>query len=251
MKRPAVHPCAWLFGVLLLALSFAQQACAAYAWLDSRPSNPVYWNSADDACRLGEAQRYLDENNLSNNANYRYDTVSAQQYTDTDSQCTYIISQRIFGLWLPIATPQVDDYRVGAPDLCFNGMILDANGRCQPKNAAFPSCPNNGSNPINGATANKYEYQQDYIGAGPFPLSFERHYNSVTLITGPLGANWRGSYERTLSISLDGSTVTEFRPAWMLLSVCDFGFHRRGLGGHNRPVDTAGERQLDLAHRPK
>jgi len=58
----------------------------------------------------------------------------------------------------------------------------------------------NGSNPINGATGNKYQLESDYTGAGHFPLVFNRHYNSYTPESASLGRNWRHTYERSVVI---------------------------------------------------
>lgn len=47
-----------------------------------------------------------------------------------------------------------------------------------PKNAGG-SCQNQVGNPINAGTGNKYQVETDYIGAGVFPLTLKRTYNSV------------------------------------------------------------------------
>jgi len=60
----------------------------------------------------------------------------------------------------------------------------------------------NGSNPVNGATGNKYQPETDYTGAGPFPLSFIRHYNSGSPAIGSLGINWRSSYDRSVDATV-------------------------------------------------
>lgn len=49
-------------------------------------------------------------------------------------------------------------------------------------------CPANGSNPINTFTGNKYQKEIDYVGDGPFPLTFIRHYNSQGAVL------WTDSY---------------------------------------------------------
>ena len=49
-------------------------------------------------------------------------------------------------------------------------------------------------NPIYPATGNKSQVDNDYAGAGDFPLVFTRTYNS----SAALGAGWRNSYERTI-----------------------------------------------------
>lgn len=66
----------------------------------------------------------------------------------------------------------------------------------------------NGSNPINGATGNKFQQETDYVGAGAFPLRLDRFYNSESSIFGVAGTNysgnfglrWSSSYERSIKL---------------------------------------------------
>lgn len=58
-----------------------------------------------------------------------------------------------------------------------------------------------GTNPINSATGNKYQVETDYVGVGPFPLVFQRHYNSYVGTTPSFGKRWRHSYDRELVIN--------------------------------------------------
>jgi hypothetical protein len=52
-------------------------------------------------------------------------------------------------------------------------------------------------NPCNVATGNKYEVETDFVGTGPFPLIFERHYNSSNGVElAQLGGQWRHTYDR-------------------------------------------------------
>lgn len=70
-------------------------------------------------------------------------------------------------------------------------------------------CPNGactrGSNPINSAGGNKYESATDYSGAGPFPLTITRAYNSsdanAALAPEGLGFGWRAGFAERLLIS--------------------------------------------------
>lgn len=79
-----------------------------------------------------------------------------------------------------------------------------------PKNLGPPDfCPI--GNPINQATGNKYQIESDYIGSGPFPLIWQRTYNGDTQVkAASLGANWRGTYDRSVSVS--STTATVYRP---------------------------------------
>jgi RHS repeat-associated protein len=58
------------------------------------------------------------------------------------------------------------------------------------------TCVGNPCDPLSG---NKFETETDYTGTGPFPLVFQRHYNSLgynplTEATGRVGGGWRASY---------------------------------------------------------
>ena len=79
-----------------------------------------------------------------------------------------------------------------------------------PKNLGQPDfCPI--GNPINQATGNKYQIEPDYLGTGPFPLVWQRTYNGDAQVkAASLGANWRGTYDRSLSAQT--TTATVYRP---------------------------------------
>jgi len=55
-----------------------------------------------------------------------------------------------------------------------------------------PCCGRCGD-PIDPASGNNYVSQVDYVGSGPFPLRFERYYNSYVA---PLRDQWTNSYSR-------------------------------------------------------
>ncbi len=72
-------------------------------------------------------------------------------------------------------------------------------------------CPRgNVGNPVNAGTGNKYLVETDYAGAGAFPLTFTRTFNSARPKTGSIGPGWRGAYDRELS---SFSTGTSFQTA--------------------------------------
>ena len=50
------------------------------------------------------------------------------------------------------------------------------------------------------STGNEYQRELDYSGPGPFPLLFERHYNSAAVTSGRVGTLWLHTYERTLQV---------------------------------------------------
>jgi len=68
------------------------------------------------------------------------------------------------------------------------------------KNAGPPlAC--NGSNPVNGATGNKYQAETDYTGTGSLPLAFTRYYNSAYNNRRTVGWHWGHNYDRQLAFS--------------------------------------------------
>jgi RHS repeat-associated protein len=81
------------------------------------------------------------------------------------------------------------------------------------KNAGRPK-DENCSNPVNGATGNKYQEEVDYTAAAGVPLEFRRHYNASFVQPRALGRGWRHSYDRQFAASgtAVGSTVSIIRP---------------------------------------
>ena len=72
-------------------------------------------------------------------------------------------------------------------------------------------------NPINQATGNKYQVETDYVGSGPYPLYFQRFYNSSELLgSGSLPNNWRSTFDGSVyksSTYIHGTTsALVYRP---------------------------------------
>jgi len=77
-------------------------------------------------------------------------------------------------------------------------------------------------NPIHVGTGNKFQREVDYLGAGVFPLRFERFYNSDAGVESRrIGAQWRHSYDRTLRDH--GANVTLHRADGKALYFWDVG----------------------------
>lgn len=82
-----------------------------------------------------------------------------------------------------------------------------------PKKNNGCSCGHQVGDPINFATGNEYEDQEDYSVVGT--LQFHRYYNSsASIATTHIGANWRDTYDRRIEYLADGanSIATVFRP---------------------------------------
>jgi RHS repeat-associated protein len=103
------------------------------------------------------------------------------------------------------------------------------NKYCMPPNPPpvpiYPTGPNcktcgeNGTNPINtGWYGNKHQRETDYVGEGPFPLRFERFYNSWQQAIPGLDPNnlqagaWRHSYSRTIAQTTLKNSETDTNP---------------------------------------
>jgi YD repeat-containing protein len=75
-------------------------------------------------------------------------------------------------------------------------------------------CGTDKGNPVNMATGNKFQQETDYHDEGPFPLEFTRTYNRRVPANVSLGAKWRHTYERWITVSSSGglTTATVYRP---------------------------------------
>ena len=82
--------------------------------------------------------------------------------------------------------------------------------RAEGKNAGAPCAGECVGDPVNAATGNHYELATDYVGAGVFPLRFDRHYNSsLGARSRRAGWRWNHTYER--SVVEDGTSAAVLR----------------------------------------
>ncbi|WP_460501627.1 DUF6531 domain-containing protein, partial [Dyella jejuensis] len=98
-----------------------------------------------------------------------------------------------------------------------NGADCDGGeggGSCQTQNGAVqaPVAPDMAGDPINAATGNKYEQEEDFSDVQW--LVFRRFYNSSSSVdSGSVGANWRSSFDRSLNIiGSPATTIVLNRP---------------------------------------
>jgi RHS repeat-associated protein len=74
-----------------------------------------------------------------------------------------------------------------------------------------PTCSNcSVGNPIDLVTGQKYQRESDYIGAGSFPLAWERHYRAGV---------WQTSYSRHLVATIVSAPTAAHTIAYMILQV--------------------------------
>ena len=108
-------------------------------------------------------------------------------------------------------------FQVSGSILGFDYCHLSPTTPTPNKNVGPPRCEmSGGTNPINIGTGNKYESQLDYTGNGPFPLIFERYYNSdLAAVGGPQLSNWRHTYDRSIVVNApvaSATSVSAMRP---------------------------------------
>jgi len=102
---------------------------------------------------------------------------------------------------------------VGAAGFCTEGFTLVgalclANGGPDPDKGNGGPCPPCG-NPVGPANGNKFERELDYTGSGPFPLRWERTYNSIRVLKpGSMGLRWLANYDSYVAVSTGGGITT-------------------------------------------
>lgn len=108
------------------------------------------------------------------------------------------------GLRVGIWTVPAMEVRAAGP-ICperysrLGGMCVWNNGLPLPtKNLGGDRCEILAGNPINVATGNKYQRENDINASGNSTLEFVRHYNSGLERSGSIGANWSHSYRKSV-----------------------------------------------------
>ena len=95
-----------------------------------------------------------------------------------------------------------------------NLIASDLNGDRSAQKDDGNNCDCSIGDPINYGTGNSYQTELDYQSTGPFPLRFQRAYNSRTAVATDLGSNWRHNYSAHLHFIQSGakSTAIMVRP---------------------------------------
>jgi len=172
---------ACLAGLAAWAISTAQ---AQTYWLDSRyDSAETYYPIAEEACITGELQRRLDNRIRTSTQPHRYTSIYiGPDYDIGERVCRGVIQRRLGSFW--ITAEMVDTIVYGplgtVPECPLSGLPDPDTAQCGvPKcDSDCPAGGGNPSNPIASATGNKRQREVDYSGAGIFPLTFVRTYNS-------------------------------------------------------------------------
>jgi len=200
------------------AISTAQ---AQTYWLNSQYNTEgAHYPTAQEACITGEMQRRLDIRQSTSALPHRYASVNlGPDYDIGERTCQGVIQRRQLNQWLPVEVVSAAVYGpLGEAPECALGETADPDtGQCGiPKcDSDCPADGGNPSNPVASSSGNKRQRETDYTGAGIFPLSFTRTYNSQRIVDNqslPLGVGWTHNYAVRLSpiIGSNGS-ITRIR----------------------------------------
>ncbi len=192
------------------------------------PGLPHY-RSPEEACITGELERRVQGYQENDNRQYRY--ISANVGTDDgfgEFSCQGVIERSFYysGVnWVTVEEVATLVYGpFGANETCTLGGYQDPEtGQCGPPKCTDQCCGSgcgNGSNPIQTASGNKHQVETDYVGTGPFPLVFNRTYDSQRTwlaVSPPMGIGWTHRYLAHVAIlpPQGGSTLSEavvYRP---------------------------------------
>lgn len=69
------------------------------------------------------------------------------------------------------------------------------------------------ANPINPGTGTKFQVETDYKSVSPFPIEFERYYNSTPVPAGMFGAKWRSIFDGFIEAYPGGISTHVLRPS--------------------------------------
>jgi YD repeat-containing protein len=189
----------------LVGLFYLNPGQAEYRWQDTFKLKN--WPTSAAACYQGEAEaRLADYKKQNPGLLFKISQVTVNQYSDTDSECRIEILRWVAINWIQVTQGDpIPHYRSGSPDICPRGATDDS-GYCQPKQPDN-NCTREG-NPINTASAKKYQIERDYTGA----VDFVRYYNSLNAEPGAFGKNWRHNYQRSLAVTgLSGSAINQVK----------------------------------------
>ena len=216
----------------LLLTGWLSVSHAATYWLDDQadPSRPHY-ATAGEACYLGVVKPTIDSYRATEtNPNARYRVSAIYVGPDEDIGmivCRGDIERTYANIWVTLALIDTNVYGPnGGADPCTLGGYSDPDtGQCGPPkcndSCCSPGgCTSNGSDPIQTASGNLHEVETDFIGTGPFPLKFQRTYNSNRTYDNnpaPVGIGWSHSYSAQVVVAPypDGSVLnraTVYRP---------------------------------------
>ncbi|MGB8379617.1 MAG: DUF6531 domain-containing protein, partial [Rhodanobacteraceae bacterium] len=207
---------------------FGHTVHAAQFWVDDRfdLSQPHY-HSPEEACIVGELIRRTNGYQENSNREYRFGAVYVGPNEGIQEQvCRGVIYGRFFGgTYIPVEEVDTSVYQTGSTDSCNLPNYTDPEtGQCGPPKCTDDCCGacGNGSNPIHTASGNKHQVESDFVGTGPFPLRFERTYDSKRILfdnAAPMGVAWTHSYLGRIYVvpnaAVNGSTPAKayvYRP---------------------------------------
>lgn len=98
------------------------------------------------------------------------------------------------------------------PDVPKNQGCPQDNSTNNNPNQPGPTC----GDPINITTGNVFETENDYTGAGPFPLKLVRYYNSQSTEAGVFGTAWSFGYGAHI-VAMSSTSMDVYRPDHRML----------------------------------
>ena len=196
----------------LFAIFYVTGAAAEIYWLDNRfDANLPHHRTAEEACVTGELKRRTDnrraaETNPTVRFRFRSINIGPEQGLG-ERICRGVIERTYASVWVTVETVDTLVFGPqGGSDACNIAGFGDVDtGQCGGPKCTGMCCGDsggsNGSNPIHTASGNKTQHEVDFVGAGHFPLRFERTYNSNRTGTNdsvPLGVGWSHLYLRRI-----------------------------------------------------
>jgi len=216
-----------------VALLVVQSAYAVQYFEDDRSmgsdvSGLPHYRSPEEACVKGVLVRKIQGYQEGDNRQYRYRGASVG--TDdgfAEFACQGVIERQFFyqpPVWVTVETVATNVYGpFGASETCKLGSYQDPEtGQCGPPKCTDSCCDSgcgNGSNPIGTASGNKHQVEIDFTGTGPFPLAFNRTYDSKRIWLAnpaPIGVAWSHRYLGQIVVAppQGSSTLSEAIVYW-------------------------------------
>jgi len=220
----------WLVLLLLAGNAVAGQQVGQYfvgdQWTGSNQASLPHYRSPGEGC-VGVMRTDLRSEQKSHPSNQmRFRLLQVGQDDGSFAfGCGGEVDELVAGNWTPIITYDTDnDYVYGftpSVNCALSGLLDPETGQCGPPKC----CMTPVGDPIDVGTGNKHQAETDYIGAGAFPLHFERTYDSSRVWLNnpvPIGIGWTHTYLAAIYFmqAAGSTTLTQavaYRPNGTLL----------------------------------
>ncbi len=186
-------------------------------WDGSNENSLPHFRNPSEACVVGVMERKVRGYQEGSNLRFRYRGLFVGEDDGIGIvTCRGVIEKQLYIVganWVSVeAVDTVTNGPFGTPEACSLAGYTDGQtGQCGPPKCDEPCCCGgkaSGSqggtspstrvgNPIDTASGNKHQSEADYVGAGAFPIRFERSYDSSRTWFNnpvPMGIAWMHSY---------------------------------------------------------